>query len=54
MQLSFKKSVEEMIQEQVSQFRHIMENLSKENQHFVDKISESTFSSLFGKVFKKK
>ena len=54
MQLSFKQSVEEMTQEQVSQFRHVMENLSKENQHFVDKLSESTFSGLFGKVFKKK
>ena len=54
MQLSFKQSVEDMTQEQVSQFRHVMENLSKENQHFVDKLSESTFSGLFGKVFKKK
>ncbi len=54
MQLSFKQSVEEITQEQVSQFRHVMENLSKENQHFVDKLSESTFSGLFGKVFKKK
>lgn len=54
MQNAFTSSVEKMTQDQIKQFQQVMEQLSKENKHFISKLEEGGVGNLFNRVFKKK